>query len=194
MWRCPRFCIHSRPINIPFGSIIQLHADSTAAPVASENLPRALSESTVRGGCARCPGRRKNGLRLGSLFSSLSLSTRPAMFVPRHFVLPLTVSFSIYITSTSSSSSSSASPPSSSLSSSSLLLPSSSSPSSSSPPPPLPPPLSPRFFSHGLFLLSGHLSHALHATHAPTHASQEIVPILSFAFSSPRHDLQIAYK
>lgn len=37
------------------------------------------------------------------------------------------------------------------------------------------------------FLLGTALSRA--ATHAPQHASQEIVPILSFAFSSPRHDL-----
>lgn len=142
------------------------------APVASENLPRALSESMewrLRGA-----KQRKNGL--SRLFSPLS--DAPAV-PPRHFALPPTVFPHIYrfhfflfffvsffflvdfvfvvVAGVLFF-----------FSSSSLLL--------------LARPVS----------SSGHLSHAPLHTHQ--HASQEIVPILSFAFSSPRHDLQIAYK
>lgn len=102
------------------------------APVASENLPRALSESMER----RLRGAKHRGRTACLVFSLLSL-TRPRFLLD---ILPYHQQFfPIYTASTSSSSSSS---PSSSSSTSSLSLPSSS--SSSSPP-------SPYFFSHGLF-------------------------------------------
>lgn len=162
LWRCPRFCIHSRPINIPFGSIIQLcaRADSTSTgsfwePAPSFELERAEGRET-----------RGTSRAMGIVSFLLSFFLRDA--VPPRTILPYqpTDDLSPYTASTSSSSSSS---------SSScrrrrrrphrrrLLL------------------LSPLRSSR--FLLAAPLSR--NATHAPIR--QEIVPILSFAFSSPRH-------
>lgn len=91
--RCPRFCIHSRPINIPFSSIIQLHADSSSTGSfweSARSFERRVKEGEKRTSYARRREKKRCEYSQRTLLLSCSTIHTPRWFLPRRFTLPPT--------------------------------------------------------------------------------------------------------